>query len=295
MSRLKLLYPLGVLKPSLGVAVSDVAAPRPCPQPGANPLTEVYRDQWLLAVHKPAGLLVHRSPIDRHETEFALQYARALNGGEHVYPVHRLDRPTSGLLVFARDPHTASVLGKALMAGEVQKTYLAMVRGWPELAGLIDHPLREHPTDRRCKDEPQPIREAFTRYQRLATTEIPVAIEGYPVSRYSLMALHPETGRKHQLRRHMQHISHPIIGDTNYGRTRHNHYFAQTFGASRLMLAATAMSFIHPVTGEALTLQAEPDASFLQVLAIFGPALAQLGPLGSVAVPTHDGFPQTED
>tara|TARA_R110002051_G_scaffold291343_1_gene355287 strand:- start:2410 stop:3192 length:783 start_codon:yes stop_codon:yes gene_type:complete len=259
--------------------VSHSDLPAPCPAFYGNPLTEVYRDQWLLAVHKPAGLLVHRSPIDRHETEFALQYARAMNAGEHVYPVHRLDRPTSGLLVFARDPNTASLLGKALMAGAVQKSYLAMVRGWPQQEGVINHPLREHPTDRRCKDEPQPIRDALTRYRRLATTEIPVAIEGYPVSRYSLVALHPATGRKHQLRRHMQHISHPIIGDTNYGRTKHNHYFAQTFGHSRLMLAATAMVFTHPVTGTTLKLRAEPDASFMQVLSIFGDILATRGSL----------------
>src|SRR5690554_5850593 len=95
-----------------------------------NPLTETYRDPWLLAVHKPAGLLVHRSPIDKHETEFALQYARALNSDEHVYPVHRLDRPTSGVLLFARDPDTARTVGQAMMAGEVSKTYLAVVRGW---------------------------------------------------------------------------------------------------------------------------------------------------------------------
>lgn len=249
--------------------MTDQQSPATCPTRAANPLTEVYRDPWLLAVHKPAGLLVHRSPIDRHETEFALQHARAMNGGEHVYPVHRLDRPTSGLLIFARDPETASILGKTLMAGKVSKTYLAMVRGWSPEQGVIEHPLREHPTDRRCKDDPQPIRDALTRYQRLATTEIPVEIEGYPVSRYSLVALQPATGRKHQLRRHMQHISHPIIGDTNYGRTKHNHYFAQQFGQSRLMLAATAMAFTHPITGAPLQLSVQPEASFMQVLTLF--------------------------
>lgn len=235
-----------------------------------NPLAEIYRDQWLLAVHKPADLLVHRSPIDRHETEFALQYARALNGGEHVFPVHRLDRPTSGLLLFARDPGTASELGKMLMGGWVQKTYLAMVRGWTLAAGVIDYPLREHPADRRRKNEVQPLREAQSGYCRLATVEIPVEIEGYPTSRYSLVELSPRTGRKHQLRRHMQHISHPIIGDTNYGRTRHNHYFAERFGQSRLMLAATAMDFAHPITGQPVALRAMPEASFMKVLGIFG-------------------------
>ncbi len=235
----------------------------------ANPLQLIHRDDHLLAVHKPAGLLVHRSPIDRHETEFALQYARALNDGEHVYPIHRLDRPTSGLLLFARDPDTASALGRALMAGEIHKTYLAMVRGWAPEMGLIDEPLRDKAVDRRDTCEPV-LRQAQTRYRRLAVTEIPVAIEGYASSRYSLVELQPETGRQHQLRRHLQHISHPIIGDTNYGRTRHNHYFAQRFGAGRLMLAATALSFRHPATGEAVTLTAEPEQSFRAVLSIFG-------------------------
>lgn len=233
-----------------------------------NPLGLIYRDAHLLAVHKPAGLLVHRSPIDRHETEFALQYARELNEGEHVYPVHRLDRPTSGLLLFARDPETASVLGQAFMAGAVRKTYQAVVRGWTPESGVIDLPLRDKAMDKRDTSE-QVMREACTRYQRLATTELPVAIEGYASSRYSLVELYPETGRQHQLRRHLQHISHPIIGDTNYGRTRHNHFFAERFGAARLMLAATALSFQHPVTGEVMTLTAQPEASFQRVLTIF--------------------------
>lgn len=249
-----------------------------------NPLKEVYRDQWLLAVHKPAGLLMHRSPIDRHETEFALQYARALNGGDHVYPVHRLDRPTSGILLFARDSETASKLGRAFTEGMVKKTYLAMVRGWTLEVGLVDHPLREHPTDRRCKDQVQALREAQSSYRRLATVEVPVEIEGYPVSRYSLVELSPHTGRKHQLRRHMQHISHPIIGDTNYGRTRHNHYFAERFGQSRLMLAATAISFTHPITGQQLELGSEPESSFMQTASIFSDGSCLPGP-----APDHPG------
>lgn len=240
----------------------------------SNPLQLIHRDDQLLAVHKPAGLLVHRSPIDRHETEFALQHARELNGGEHVYPVHRLDRPTSGLLLFARDPVTASALGQAWMAGDIRKTYVAMVRGWAPDEGLITHPLREHAIDRRDTRE-QPLRDAVTRYRCLARTEIAVAIERYPVSRYSLLELSPETGRKHQLRRHMQYISHPIIGDTNYGRTRHNHYFAQRFGQGRLMLAATALCFRHPATGEDMSLQAPLEQSFRDALVIF-PVLPEM-------------------
>lgn len=234
-----------------------------------NPLTLLYRDEYLLVVHKPAGLLVHRSPIDRHETEFALQYARALNGGEHVYPLHRLDRPTSGVLAFARDSETARRLGLAMMAGSVRKTYLAMVRGWPPAQGEIDHPLREEPEDRRLKGSEQPVREALTRFRTLATTEIPVAIEKYPSSRYAVVELYPETGRKHQLRRHMKHIHHPIIGDANHGRGRHNRYFAERFGQGRLMLAATAIAFEHPVSGESVVVRARPEASFMDVLSIF--------------------------
>ena len=234
-----------------------------------NPLMEIYRDPWLLAVHKPAGLLVHRSPIDKHETEFALQYARALNGGEHVYPVHRLDRPTSGVLLFARDPDTARTVGQAMMAGEVSKTYLAVVRGWTPESGTIDHPLKDEPEDRRLRGTEQPVRDALTHYRRQATTEIPVEIERYPTSRYSLVELYPKTGRKHQLRRHMKHINHPIIGDANHGRGRHNRYFAERFGQGRLMLAATELALTHPVTDEELILKAPPEQSFMDVLSIF--------------------------
>ncbi len=155
------------------------------------------------------------------------------------------------------------------MAGEMQKTYLAMVRGWTPESGLIDEPLRDKAIDRRDTSE-QVMRDARTCYRRLAVTEIPVAIEGYASSRYSLVELQLETGRQHQLRRHLQHISHPIIGDTNYGRTRHNHYFAERFGGGRLMLAATALRFRHPATGEAMTLTAAPEQSFLDALSIFG-------------------------
>jgi len=234
-----------------------------------NPLNVLYQDDFLLIVHKPAGLLVHRSPIDRHETEFALQYARALNDGQHVYPVHRLDRPTSGILMFARDSDTARKLGMAMMAGEVAKTYLAMVRGWPPEQGEIDYALREEPEDRRLKGVEQPVRDALTHYRTLAITEIPVEIEKYPTSRYAVVELCPKTGRKHQLRRHMKHINHPIIGDANHGRGRHNRYFAERFGQGRLMLAATGMAFRHPASGEPLTISAPPEESFLEVLSIF--------------------------
>lgn len=219
-------------------------------------------------MHKPAGLLVHRSPIDRHETAFALQFARELNEGERVYPLHRLDKPTSGILLFARDPEIASALGRAWMAGEVSKTYLAVVRGWTPESCRIDQPLRDKTADQQEGSEPL-MRTAQTSLTRLACTELAVAVEHYPTSRYSLVALQPHTGRQHQLRRHLQHISHPIVGDTNYGRTKHNHYFAERFGAGRLLLAATELQLAHPVTRQTLRLYAQPETSFMQVLSLF--------------------------
>lgn len=235
------------------------------PPHASNPLELIYQDEDLLAVHKPAGLLVHRSPIDRHETEFALQYARALNGGQHVYPVHRLDRPTSGLLLFGRNPDVARQLGQQMMSHEVSKTYLAIVRGWPAEQGRIDYALREEPDDRRLKGQATVAREAVTVYRRLATAEIPYEVEGYPTSRYALMELEPLTGRRHQLRRHMKHISHPIIGDANHGRGRHNRFFASHFGEARLFLASVGLGFTHPVSGVAMQLTAPPEAGFQAV------------------------------
>ncbi|SDX20965.1 RNA pseudouridylate synthase [Marinobacter mobilis] len=150
-----------------------------------------------------------------------------------------------------------------------------MVRGWPAESGRVDHPLRDEPEDRRLRGLGQPVREALTEYRTLATTQLDVAIETYPTSRYALVELFPKTGRKHQLRRHMKHISHPIIGDANHGRGRHNRYFAERFGQGRLMLAATAIRFRHPQTGQDITIEAPLEASFLQVLAIFPDSVLQ--------------------
>lgn len=231
----------------------------------------LYRDEHLVAVHKPAGLLVHRSWIDRHEARFALQLVRD-QIGQLVYPVHRLDKPTSGVLLFALDPESARSLGAAFAAGAVEKTYLAVVRGVPPEEGVIDHPLREEydrhddPRARAGKD-PQPAR---TSYRRLATVELPFPVGRYPTSRYALVQAHPHTGRKHQLRRHFKHIFHPLIGDTKHGEGRHNQFFREQYDCQRLLLAAVEMSLPHPLHGRTLTLTAPLDSSFTCLLDIFG-------------------------
>ncbi|MEM7406934.1 MAG: pseudouridine synthase [Pseudomonadota bacterium] len=231
----------------------------------------LYRDSDYVAVHKPAGLLVHRSPIDRHETEFALQRARDAVG-QHVYPVHRLDKATSGVLLFALSPPAANAMMLTFARGGVAKRYLAIVRGYAPEAVTVDHAFVTLP-DRIAEPQadpnpaPQP---AVTHVVRLATVELPVAVSRYPTSRYSLVALNPEHGRKHQLRRHLKHIFHPIIGDTTHGEGRHNRMFRTRYQCHRLLLAATSLSFAQPLSGAAVTIEAAPEASFTAVAHALG-------------------------
>ncbi len=225
----------------------------------------LYRDDDIVAVDKPSGLLVHRSWIDKDETRFALQLVRDMLGC-YVYPVHRLDKPTSGVLLFALNKTAAAALSETFAAHRVEKTYHAVVRGYIDETGLIDYPLKplhDKMTDARSD---KPAQDALTRYERLATAEIPVAVGRYATARYSLAALHPATGRKHQLRRHMKHIFHPIVGDTKYGRTEHNVLFRERFDAHRLLLSCVSLTFEHPANGRLLNIEAPYDAAFAHVI-----------------------------
>lgn len=227
----------------------------------------LYQDNDLVAVHKPAGLLVHRSPIDRHETRFAVQMTRDLIGQE-VFPLHRLDRPTSGLLLFALNVETARALGSQFSDHSLQKTYVALCRGWPAENGRIDHALlyKKDPIADKYKQEPCEPQSAVTDFSTLATCTLDVALGLYEQQRYSLVQLNPHTGRKHQLRRHLNHISHPIIGDVKYGDRHHNHFFNDWLGQHRLYLAATALTFTHPATQQPITLNAPLEPSFVLAL-----------------------------
>lgn len=227
----------------------------------------LYRDETMVAINKPAGLLVHRSDIDRHETRFAVQLLRR-QIRQKIYPVHRLDKPTSGVLLFALDPDTARKIGQSFMGGEIGKNYLAVVRGITAESGLIDHPLREKldPIADRDADQDKPAASAVTRYRRLASTELPFAVGRYSSTRYSLVSLEPATGRKHQLRRHMKHISHHIIGDTTHGDGRHNRFFREQFGSHRLLLSATKLCLNHPHTGDKVEITAPLDSEFSDLL-----------------------------
>ncbi len=234
---------------------------------GEGALPILYQDSQLVAVNKPSGLLVHRSLIDRHETRFAVQMLRN-QLGQKVYPLHRLDKPTSGVLLFALDAATARLAGEQFQAGAVQKTYLALVRGYTSAAGVIDYPLREEldeVADAKA-DHNKPAQPAITHYRSLEAFELPFAQGKHPTSRYTLLELTPETGRKHQLRRHLKHIFHPIVGDTTHGDGKHNQLFREQFGCGRLLLHAARLVFVHPLTGAAVQIDAPLPDDFKCVL-----------------------------
>ena len=236
---------------------------------GSGSLPILYRDDSLIAIHKPAGLLVHRSALDRHETRFALQMLRD-QIGQPVYPVHRLDKGTSGLLLFALQREVGRLLSAQFECGEVGKRYVAVVRGYPPESGEIDHPLARMADEHAGVTATAVVQAAQTRYRRLATVELPYRVDRYPSSRYALVELQPLSGRWHQLRRHMKHISHPIIGDATHGKGRHNRLFQTLFGHQRLLLAATGMRLVHPISGEALHLQTGLAEDFSEVIGRLG-------------------------
>lgn len=232
----------------------------------------LYRDAHLVAVAKPAGLLVHRTALDARERVSAVQLLRDQLGGRYVYPAHRLDRGTSGVLLFALDPAVHAALAGAFETRRVGKRYLAIVRGWPAAAGTIDHPLPRI-VDAADGAEPRDgerLQEAVTAFRTLATTELDVCVDRYPTSRYALVALEPHSGRRHQLRRHLRHVDHPIVGDTTYGQGRHNRLFRERFGCHRLLLAAVALELAHPVTAAPLRIVAPPAEDFAAVGAALG-------------------------
>jgi tRNA pseudouridine65 synthase len=179
----------------------------------------LYRDADVVAVSKPSGLAVHRGWAD--DDAFAMTLVRdAL--GQWVYPVHRLDRGASGVLLFGLSKESARELCQRFERREVKKTYHALVRGAPADALDIDHPLVPD-----TGGEPQP---ALTNVRRLAQH-----------GRYAWVEAKPHTGRLHQIRRHLKHISCPIIGDVRYGKGEHNRLFRERYALHRLALHASVL------------------------------------------------------
>jgi len=220
------------------------------------PLPILYIDDHLVAVDKPSGMVVHRSR-DARDAEVCMTLLREQTG-RWVYPVHRLDRGTSGALLFAFDPAAAAGISEEFRERRVEKIYHAVVRGHPASdGGTIDHPLR---------DEDEEVgREALTEYRVLARTDLPLSVGPYDRAWFSLVELRPHTGRRHQLRRHMRHLGHPIIGDTTWGNSTNNRLLRSVFGSHRLLLHAARLMVVHPLTGVTLDLRAPypPELSSL--------------------------------
>lgn len=223
-------------------------------------LPVLYRDDALAVVDKPAGLMVHDSALARGETDFVADRLRE-QFGRPVFLVHRLDRATSGCLLLAFDRDTAGALGRTLMSHEVEKTYWAICRGWPAPEFVVDHPLDGGPG--------KPARKpAVTAFRRLATMELDEPSSGFPTSRYAWLEAVPKTGRFRQIRRHLKHASHHLIGDTSHGDGRHNRAFRMR-GIHRMLLHARALALPHPATGAPLRVEAPVDAEFAKALALF--------------------------
>ena len=230
-------------------------------------LPVLYQDEGLAVVDKPAGLMVHDSKLARGETEFAADRLRE-QFGRPIFLVHRLDRATSGCLLLAFDRDTASALGKVLMSRDVEKEYLAVCRGWPEEHFVVDHPLDGGPG--------KPLKKpAVTAFARLATCELALPSAGFETSRYALLRARPLTGRFRQIRRHLKHVSHHLIGDTSHGDGRHNRTF-RMLGIHRMLLHAWRLRFVHPMTGVALDVRAPVDAEFARALALFPDAAVRI-------------------
>ncbi len=230
-------------------------------------LPVLYQDEYLVAVNKPSGLLVHRSDIARHETENAMKTVRN-QLRQWVYPFHRLDRSTSGVLLFGLDQETARRMTQFFTDDKISKSYLAVVRGYTREEERIDHPLKER-RDRMADqkaDKDKPAQQAITAYRRLATVELPQPVGRYATARYSLVQVKPQTGRNHQIRRHMKHIFHPVVGDTTYGDGKQNDFFRKNFNCDRLLLHAGRIEFTHPFTCGRIVIQAALDEKFRTLL-----------------------------
>lgn len=203
----------------------------------------LFEDEHYIAVNKPAGVMVHRSSIAKDDDPiYAMQVLRD-QMGHHVYPLHRIDRPTSGVLWFARNPDVVPAFQEQFINQNIRKSYLTVVRGYTkEAKGIIDYPLRKN-----LKKE---LQEAQTEYERIGQVEIPFqSSPRHDTSRYSLVRAHPLTGRMHQIRRHLAHERNYIIGDNTHGDNRQNRFFRMHFHMHHMLLHARSTAFDHPITG----------------------------------------------
>ena len=218
----------------------------------------IYQDKYLVAINKPHGLLVHRSKYADDAKVFALQELRN-QLDQFVYPCHRIDRKTSGVLLFSLDEKTNSLMQQQFANNQVTKRYMAIVRGYTDDEGIIDYAL---------VNEKGKSQEAVTHYKTIKRTEIDVPFGKFNTSRYSLVEAFPQTGRYHQIRKHLDHIFHPIIGDRPNGCNKQNKLFKERWNMMTMMLHAAEIQFMHPVLNTSINIKAEVSSEFKRVMAI---------------------------
>lgn len=231
-----------------------------------TPLQILHQDEHIIAINKPHNLLVHRSPIAAEETVFALQILRdQLNCW--VNPCHRIDRKTGGVLLFSLSKEADRAMQMKFENREMDKKYLALVRGFLPEKGTTDRPL---------ENTNGLLKEAITHYRCLQQVELDIEVSRYPKSRYSLAEIIPETGRTHQIRRHFAHLRHYLIGDKTHGDCKHNKMFEERFALNTMLLHARELKFEHPFTKEKLTITAPLHDEFLAILDKIGIILSEL-------------------
>lgn len=222
----------------------------------AHPLDILYLDDDFVAINKPHGLLVHRSKLATNTDTFAVQWLRD-QLGRYVYPAHRLDRKTSGVLLFALNKKALSAIRELFEAHEMDKTYWCILRGFTAPEGLIDYPL--------INDKGK-TQEAKTAFVTLEQTEIDLPFGLHATSRYSWVEAKPETGRMHQLRKHFAHIFHPIIGDRPHGCNKQNKLFLDKWQMNTMLLHAVNLCFEHPFSKQKVVITAKPQAEFSRMV-----------------------------
>ncbi len=220
----------------------------------------LYKDEYLCAINKPHGLLVHQSPIARDADVFALQLLRD-QLEQHVQPVHRIDRKTGGVLLFALNEEISRQVQPLFAENKMDKEYLTILRGYTEDQGEIDYAL--------TRDDGK-VQEAYTSYETISRTEIPVPFGQHSTSRYSLVKAFPRTGRMHQIRKHFAHIHHPIVGDRPHGCNKQNKLFKERWNMDKMMLHALKLSFVHPATDEKVNIEAPLQSEYIRMMEMMG-------------------------
>lgn len=218
-------------------------------QPYITAINIIYEDEYMIVVNKPNNFLIHQSHYARNINEPTLLEFLHEQLGYQIYPAHRLDRKTSGIILLAKEKEFVKEFQALFTTNDIIKTYYAIVRGFSKTSGTIDSPVKN--------DDTGVYKDAVTNYKTINNIALDIPVRPYDGSRYSLMKLTPSTGRMHQLRKHLNKISHPIVGDYKYGDRFHNRMFETEFNCKYLFLHAYSISFIHPITNQQMNLTAD--------------------------------------